>query len=96
MPNLQTRIEVLEKRFTSDADLPSCILIVPESGRKNAEPDDSPIVRLTCNSGIYDRLPQESEESFVLRVAQAAKERLPSPEAVPTLIAITEKMKAEM
>ena len=92
MPNLETRIEVLEKRFTSDADLPECILIIPESGRLNAEPDTSQIICLVSDNVTYDREPNETEESFIMRASELAKSKLPLPGAIPNLLVVTENM----
>lgn len=96
MSNLKTRLENLEQKLMiDDTNQPNCIIIIAESGRLDAKPDESPIVRLTSNSETYDREPQELEDNFVLRVAQAAKDKLPLPDSVPTLIAWTEKMLAD-
>ena len=90
MPNLQTRIENLEQKITSDENLPGCILIVPESGRKNAEPDTSKIVRLESGGVSYARESQEAEDAFVTRVAEESRSRLTLPGAVPVLSVFTE------
>ena len=95
MTNLETRIKILEKKLSNDDNLPDCIIICSESARINAEPDTSKIIRLTTNDKIYDRKSGESEEDFVLRVAESAKAMLPLPSAVPCLLAITEKSLAD-
>ena len=91
--NLKSRLEILEKKLLCDEDgRPSCVIIVPESGRLNVEPDTSKIIRLTSDGIIYDRKPEESEESFIERVAKEAEANLLSPSAVPCLLAVTENM----
>jgi|LGVF01.1.fsa_nt_gb hypothetical protein len=96
MPNLKTRLENLEKKmFCDKEDMPSCIIICSESARLDAVPDGSPIIRLICDNVNYDRKSQESEENFVTRVAALAKALLPSPHAIPSLLAVTENMMAD-
>lgn len=92
MSSLKTRLENLEKKlFTDNENLPDCIIITAENGRLNSEPDTSKIVRFTTNNEIYDIEPLETEETFVMRAADAAKAKLPA-KGVPCLIAITENM----
>ena len=95
MSSLKSRVENLEQKMqTGELDV-DCILIVPESARLDAKPDNSEISRLTCDNVTYDRMPQEPEEAFVMRVAKAAKALLSTPQAVPCLLALTENMLAE-
>ncbi|MCK4819131.1 hypothetical protein KA005_25390 [bacterium] len=93
MTNLETRIRILEKKLSTNDNLPACVIIIPESGRRDTVPDESAIVRLKCDGATYDREPQEPEETFVMRVAESAKAMLPSPHAVPVLLAVTENMR---
>ena len=94
MTNLKTRLEILEKKlFHNNEDVPSCIIICSESARLDSVPDESEIVRLTCGNKIYDREPGgETEEAFIERAAEASKALLPSPSAVPVIMASTENM----
>ena len=93
MTSLKTRLEILEKKMLSDNEMmPSSIIISAESGRLDATPDESDIVRYTSDNEIYDREPGESEEDFTARATKAARLRLPSPRAVPTLFAVTKNM----
>ncbi len=96
MTNLETRLGILEQKLLcNEEDMLDCLVIVPESGRRNAVSDESEIIRLTTNDKIYDRKSGESEETFVSRVAESAKATLPLPSAVPCLLAVTEKMESE-
>lgn len=91
MKNLKTRIQDLEKKLIhNETNIPLCVLIRPESGRKNVEPDTSDIIRLISNGVEYDREQKESEEAFVSRVAGLAKSRLKLPGAISCLQIVTE------
>lgn len=91
--SLKTRIEILEKKMCSDNDNgPSCVIICAESGRLDAVPDDSAIIRYMADNVVYDREQGETEKAFTMRAAKAAKAKLPSQIAVPVLMAVTENM----
>lgn len=93
--NLKTRIEILEQKLSTDDNLPDCVIIIPESGRRDTVPDESAIVRLKCDGATYDRESQEPEETFVMRVAESAKALMSHRAAVPCLLATTEKSLAD-
>jgi len=80
--------------MTDDGNQPACILIIPKSARLDAEQDESDIIRLTSGNETYDRGTQELEETFVMRVAEAAKSRLPLKNGIPSLFARTSQMLA--
>lgn len=93
MSSLHKRLEVLEKKmFTDNENGPACIIITAENGRLDTIPDDSDIMQYTADNVVYDRKTGETEEAFTMRVAEAAKAKLPSPIAVPILMAVTENM----
>ncbi|MCD6271395.1 MAG: hypothetical protein J7K30_00785 [Deltaproteobacteria bacterium] len=93
MNNLDARLKKLEENLSKSkpGDLPKYILISESSGRKNEEPDNSPVIEIHA-SEVYSRLNGEGLEDLLNRAADLERKKLSSPLAVPVLIATTEKM----
>lgn len=65
-----------------------CVIIQAESGRVGSVSVESEIDHLTAGGTEYNRRADESEDNFIDRVTESAKECLSLPGAVPALIAV--------
>lgn len=93
MTSLKSRIEKLEEFFRPKPNGgPGCIVIIPESGRIDSALDESPIVQYSAGNQIYDRLPDETEETFTERVIREHRPKMYSKQSVPCLLAYSEDM----
>ena len=85
--SIKKRISTLEGKMTGFDDMPIGIIIQSVSGRKNAIQEATELKKVSCMDVIYNRELEETEDSFVNRVTDAASLNT-CPGGVPVLLAI--------
>lgn len=65
-----------------------CVIIQAESGRVGSVSVESKVNHLSADGKEYNRQTDESEDVFIDRVTEFAKECLSLPGAVPVMIAV--------